>query len=1274
MGKLRRTIASLSVVAVLSSLFVVNTASAGVFTDVPDSHWFAQYVQSLVDAKVIDGTKKTFEPEKVVNRAELVKMVTVGAGTSVEGLPTKSNYSDVATTDWFFTPVHAAEAAGIIKSASKFEPLGTSNRAQAAKVIVEAFGITPVVASKGIFPDVKAGEWYYDYVNTLFCYGIAGGYGDGSFGPAKEVTKAQLGKMISIAMGDLVIGNNASCTAAPEGDDDTGDDDTGDDDTGDDDDDVVVGDIELTMSENSPAADVVPKSATRVPYLAFNVDGTGTITSMSFKRVGSGQTSDFSNVYLYEGDTRLTTGRTINSSTHLVTFTGLDYEVDGMSELWVIADMSSTGNGNQNAFQLEEVVSDDNVTAEDIVGEAMAISNVTVGSVTIEKTGSLTNPKVGETDVKIAEFKVTAGSGEDLMLNGVTLYQVGNVSRSNLTTFVLKQAGNEVASQAEVNSKDNIVLTFDEPMALSKGTDKTFELYANIGASSRANDTIRIYLDNSADLDAVGDTYGFGVSVTRGAYDNGAADGTDASWTTVEGGEITMSFQGPSVADYANDTQDVELLRFTVAAQNESEVRSTGLTLTAGGTDADADDTDNGGLKTMAASANYTDVKLVDVDTGVTLAGPTDVSITGSDATQTFTLTDIWTLEAGETRTLAVKADIANFTPHSTETIKATLESFGASDIKNLDNNQFVATTSIVPTGDMSGNTHFVKAGTITVSGASTPTIQTYINGAQNIDLAGILLQAGPGKDAYLKSLTVTATGATTCATETDCISSLKLVDETGAQVGTSKSLSTTTAAFTNLNFKVGKGQTSKLTVVGNLNTLASVAGGTTLRIDVAATTDYTVQDVKGNSVTKSGTTTGPAHVISSGGTLTIAKASDETDTTEKRIVVAGKQNEVLAKFNLTAASEQLKLTKIRLKVASIAADEVTALSLYDGDTLISGPFPVDNTTGQVDFNTFAADFIVPKDETKALTVKGNLNTTSGGADSGSVFSVSVDLGVDSNFEVRGIGTNTVLDGDHTATDSVNAGTVGADVAANEMTLRKTKFVAESVALGTSALNNGSAQDIYKFSVAADSAGDVGLKQVKLNVTLTDNNANNALTLGTFKLLRNGTDITDQVTISKADGTNIEAANLDEAAGAAQVVVIVFGATTGEETITKGTTNTYTLRATPGDYGTSADDDKVTVELLNDSAVQTTALGASLTPEKVAYLNDADATAGEYVMVLDVLAGTTDEAANIIWSDKSVVGHLATMADNSGGATSSLDWMNSFLIKKFPHGSTSINN
>ena len=71
MGQLRRVIASLSLVAILSTLVITTTAFAA-YKDVPESHWFAQYVDTLGELGVIDTTKDNFSTE-FGNRAKREK-------------------------------------------------------------------------------------------------------------------------------------------------------------------------------------------------------------------------------------------------------------------------------------------------------------------------------------------------------------------------------------------------------------------------------------------------------------------------------------------------------------------------------------------------------------------------------------------------------------------------------------------------------------------------------------------------------------------------------------------------------------------------------------------------------------------------------------------------------------------------------------------------------------------------------------------------------------------------------------------------------------------------------------------------------------------------------------------------------------------------------------------------------------------------------------------------------------------------------------------------
>ncbi len=1000
-----------------------------------------------------------------------------------------------------------------------------------------------------------------------------------------------------------------------------------------------TGNLTVALAPDNPAGVTLPYKATRVTMLKFVISGSGVVNSIAVQRYGAGAATDFDNVYLYDGGVRLTTGRSINSTTHMATFTGLNIAVNGSKTLSLVVDFddAGSGSGNVNGFRINsasDIVANTTVGGNfPITGNLFSTVSQSVGSITIEKTGSLTNPKIGQTGAKIAEFKMTGGSSEDLTVHGITLFQTGNISRTNLSNFVLKQGGATIASAPAMDSTDHINFTFTTPITLLKGQVKTFELYADIGPSSRINDTIKIYLEESADLYATGNTYGVGVMVTNN-YD-GSTTGSKFSQVSVEGGQITMSFQGPSTVDYAVQNQDVELIRFNIASQNNIEIRSFKVTFTAIGTSV--------GLGTGSAT-KYTDVKLVDTSNNQVVAGPKDLTTTATSvATETLIFTDIWNVNANQTRTIKVTADIANYTPASDERIKVTLGDgsnngplSAANAVKNLDNNLFI-TSGIVPSGDIAGNTHNVKSGSLTVSLAGTPTDQTHINGAQDIAVTGINFQAGTGKDVKVTSIKITAAGANSCATETDCVLVVKLYDGSN-QIGDTKSLNSASdpsAIFSNLNLDIAKGTTKTIVVKTSLNTLSTVASNTSLHFDVVSSTDVTAQDSDGNTISVSGSVTGPTQTITGSGTLTAALAPDEIDVTDAHNIIAGKSDVTLAKIRFTAANEQLRLTKIRIKIPAGTLDEITGLTLWDGSTKVADVV-TPNSSLNADFNSWLADFIVPKDGSKTLTIKGNLNTISGGADSGAQVKVTLDY--DDNFEARGVGTNTTI-------TSVGA----ADIDGRTMIVRKTVPTVTLLSLPSTTLVSGT-NTLLRFRIAADSTEQVSIKKLGFTVNYTDIATSTDLT------------VSNPVIREVGSGTNISAASpfIDNDTPANSQTLNIKIEFNNEQSITEGNYKDYDLIADVSNVGPS---DQISTKLDTKTGVDDTEDPGSAT---IYVLRDGSSNT---LLELDPDIGDTGDGLDsfFIWSDNSAVPHSDTFAATSATTTTgSADWIHGYKVRGIP--------
>ena len=110
---------------------------------------------------------------------------------------------------------------------------------------------------------------------------------------------------------------------------------------------------------------------------------------------------------------------------------------------------------------------------------------------------------------------------------------------------------------------------------------------------------------------------------------------------------------------------DVEGLDIQVAADDDNDADATdGVE---GGT------SDDDGLINTGSEANLKDIKIIDTDTGAVVMGPLELDVTTDDASdetsltgtaedalQIIDFTDDWTMDAGETRNLALTADVDN--------------------------------------------------------------------------------------------------------------------------------------------------------------------------------------------------------------------------------------------------------------------------------------------------------------------------------------------------------------------------------------------------------------------------------------------------------------------------------------------------------------------------------------------------------------------------------------------------------------------------------------
>lgn len=967
----------------------------------------------------------------------------------------------------------------------------------------------------------------------------------------------------------------------------------------------------LSLASDNLPAQAVPRGATGLSFLKFNVAGSGTLDSLVFKRVGIGATADFgsSGFYLYEGNNRLTSGRSLNSTTHEVQFLSLNLTVSGVRTLTLVADVSSAATvGNRSAVQFVSGTGNP-APSGSLTGNEMTIAGQTVGGLAINDQAAPTAPKIGQVGALIQNIQLTASSSEDVMVNRLSITESGTLANSNLTNFVLKYAGNAVATAAAIGAKDLIVLNFTTPFLMEKGQQRTFQLYADVGGNARVDDTIDLYIDSASDVSATGKTYGYPVLPDINSFD-AAAEG---DVLTLQGGPVTMVFNGPVAGDAALRGQDVTLFDFTIAAQNNIEIKN--LRFNVSTTDMDADE-------------GFNDFKVWDVGLSSVLTSAVD--ITTSTGNQTFT--DIINVNAGQTRRFKVTADVDSDNDAG-DAIQVHLRAFVLGDVKNLDNNTNVALADIVSNGALSGNLQSVRAPTLTTGLSASPSSQTYVQGSNDKPLVGFSFQANGGD---IRLDTVKITGASTTGPLTSGeVTNLALWDGT-TRVSAVKSLDTSalTATFDSLNLTIPNGSTKLLTLRGNISVNATDADAYYFYIAAANTTDVTAYDVDGNTASYAGVNANSGNsvviTISTVGDVTMSTAATDNET-KADIVLANGTYQTLGKFVFSAAREDMTVKKLSVMVnasstsssatSTTTGDEVPSITLWDGSTQIGGTFfPAVSGNSSSIVMIEGLSWVIPKDTNKTLTVKGLVNTIGNGADSGSTVAVHL---LNTGFEAAG----------SSASDfSVSA------ASGNRKVVYKSKptlsVVSPQPNTGNGSLSSGSAIKVLRFRVSADSNGAIGWRQAQFRVTLT--NATLAAASTSNVVLRD-LSTGDSLTLGTVYSSSLVGSGSTTAVLGSQSPGYVGLVVTTPQEISAGSSRDYDLELNFSELtGTVANDSQAIVAVYRDEAVL-----ISATP----YSYVANGTT------------TNDFAVNMspsfVWTDRSVLGSIAT---------STADWANGVYV------------
>jgi hypothetical protein len=894
------------------------------------------------------------------------------------------------------------------------------------------------------------------------------------------------------------------------------------------------GDVTISASSSTPLGVTLPGGANSVEVFDFDITAgadDANVNIIALEMTAIGATSNISNVYIYEGTTRLTEARSVNASTRKATFGSLNLAIDaGTTRTFSVRiELAAAAvAGDEIRFSISDAsdvtTGGGAVTGPPVHGNVFSIAAQNVGSVDVTKNGTISDPDLGGQDATVGQFKIAASS-EDALISELTL-KVDNAA--DHSDFKLWDGGDLLATGTYIGDK---LVSFDlgTPFEITEGNSNIFSMSMDIGGESA--ETIGVYFDKSVDLRAIGADYLHGMTVNITTADGGTYDGDsncnssgdNCSFSTIQGGNVTITTNGPGSGDIRVNSQDQVLLNFSITSAQAITIKDLDIIVVGEDTNPDDNDPfdltddglgDNKGLINLGAEGNIKDIKIVNADTGAVIMGPLELDcvtlacgIDGtSDASQTIDFTDDFGMVAGETLNLQVVVDVDNGVTPGTD-FGATIDMSGFS-AEDSNGDALVNATDVVPTGDLSGFAQEANEASLVISLASTPGDVTAVQGKDGEEVNAFNFVAGDAGDVMISSITVSISsdptnvapfiaGDATPPDVNDFISSCSLYDNAGALIDgpTSPAADGTNIVFSDADWTIAASAVERLSVQCNIGNPTEpldryfafdlgTAVVTVADAIVAEDDEGTDVDPTGNAVNGELTPTNVLTVTESG---TIAVTVDSSSPSAD-FVMTGSNDNLLAVFRLTASDEDFLVDKFTVtEEAGEDFDGVTNSSIYTNN-ISSITLEYTNSVG----STVTSDSLMAGNEATFSSLDLLVEY-------GDPSKVSVYVDVPSTDRSGGSATSNdplELGVSDTAGDFNAAGVDSGitDTAAEPLTTGDRFIVKETsptVTLnGSSSSGTGFVpgdQEVLRFDVAANSNEDVILSELVFKLASTDN-------------------------------------------------------------------------------------------------------------------------------------------------------------------------------------------
>lgn len=676
--------------------------------------------------------------------------------------------------------------------------------------------------------------------------------------------------------------------------------------------------LTVALASNTAASATVIVGQALVDLGTFNFtasnDGDVKVTTLKIKRTGISADSSLTNVYLYDGTTKLTDPASPSSG--VVTFnngTGIFTVAKGTTKsITVKADIGGTSGATIGvAINAASDVTTDGATVSgsfpatgNLMSTATADSS-TLGTVTIGTvTGAGTSITAGTDQATIWSAPFTVGV-KDANLKYLSFKQIGTIPSDALQNIKLFVNGVQAGSTTSIDSNGMVIFDLTSAPSLLKVGNTTVEVRADVVKGSGR--TFSLSLQTTSDV-VVTET-GYGVNVVPGG-----TFAKSAASTTISNGSVTITTDTSlNNTQVVKSTTNVALGRYTMKAYGEDE-KITTLTVHP--------------VFTVSSGAVYTGEGLSNVSlyvNGSQVGSSKNYLATASNtypSDPTFGTTNLFTIPAGTSVTLEIRGDLTQGATSTMATVDANLIAPAAAF-----QGQTSITTSPASQTTYSGqNALTIVSGALTVSKNTAVQSQNILKNTQKVKIGSYVLSAGTAEGVVITNLKVGL--ATSTATLSD-LTNLYVTDNTTPQ---SPAVGTNDYNFP-VNFTVPANGTHTVDVYADVNNVTS--GSTTVTYLTVtghgATTSNSVSgSIQGQTITvQAGTLSAPT-LVSSAYPSALVVGGTATKIAQYKFV-ATNGSAAITDMDIRIYSDAATTTTDGTDVASLTVAGVTAPVTFDG-------------------------------------------------------------------------------------------------------------------------------------------------------------------------------------------------------------------------------------------------------------------------------------------------------------------------------------------------------